>query len=87
MEDQRTLTLELVLPDDLAHEAEANGLLTSQALAALLRAELHRLRIAQVFEAAEQLAALPLSPLTQAEVEAEIQAARLQRRSTHANDS
>jgi hypothetical protein len=77
------LEVTLTLPDSLAREAEASGLLTPQGLEALLRAEVQRRRVAQLFEAADRLAALP--PLTEAEVEAEIQAARAERRATRAS--
>jgi hypothetical protein len=40
--------------------------------------------VAHLFEAADQLAALPLAPLTEAEVEAEIHAARAERRAPRA---
>lgn len=77
------LEVTLTLPDSLAREAEASGLLTPQGLEALLRAEVQRRRVAQLFEAADRLAALP--PLTEEEVEAEIQAARAGRRATRAS--
>ena len=85
MTEESTVQLEvtLTLPDSLAREAEANGLLTPQGLEALLRSEVQRRRVAQLFEAADRLAALP--PLTEAEVEAEIQAARAERRATRAS--
>ena len=78
------LELTLTLPASLAREAEAQGLLTSPMLEALLRAEVQRRRIGHLFGAAEQLAALPLAPLTEAEVEAEIHAARAARRTSRA---
>jgi hypothetical protein len=78
------LELTLTLPASLAREAEAQGLLTSTTLEALLRTEVQRRRVAHLFEAADQLAALPLAPLTEAEVEAEIRAARAARRATRA---
>ena len=77
------LELTLTLPDSLAREAEASGLLTPQGLEALLRAEVQRRRVTQLFDAADRLAALP--PLTEAEVEAEIQAARVERHATRAS--
>jgi hypothetical protein len=43
----------------------------------LLREELRRQRVDRLFEAADRLAALPLPALTEAEIEAEIQAVRL----------
>lgn len=85
MTEESTVQLELTLtlPDSLAREAEASGLLTPQGLEALLRAEVQRRRVTQLFEAADRLAALP--PLTEAEVEAEIQAARAERRTARAS--
>ena len=84
MAKESTVQLELTvtLPASLAQEAEAQGLLASPMLEALLRAEIRRRRVEHLFEAADQLAALPLAPLTEAEVAAEIQAARAERRRT-----
>ena len=77
MAEESTVQLELTLtlPASLAREAEAQGLLTSPMLEALLRAEVQRRQVAHLFEAADRLAALPLAPLTKADVEAEIHAA------------
>ena len=83
-ESRVQLELTLVLPDSLAREAEAGGLLTPDGLEALLRAELQRRRVTQLFDAAYRLAALPSPPLAEAEVEAEIEAVRAERRSHHA---
>ena len=82
-ENSVELEIKLRLPDSLVREAKASGLLTSQALENLLREEVQRRRLGQLFEAADRLAALP--PLTEAEVEAEIQAARAERRSSRAS--
>lgn len=86
MEEESTVQLELTLtlPASLAQEAEAQGLLTPSMLETLLRAEVQRRRVAHLFEAADRLADLPLAPLTAAEVEAEIYAARVKRRATRA---
>ena len=83
--EESTVQLELTitLPDSLAREAEASGLLTPQGLEALLRAEVQRRRVTQLFDAADRLAALP--PLTETEVEAEIQATRAERRAARAS--
>jgi hypothetical protein len=78
------LELTLVLPDTLAREAAARGLLTPDGVEALLRAELRRQRIDQLFTAADQLSAILLAPMTEAEVEAEIQAARAAKQDPHA---
>jgi len=63
------------LPDNLAREAETNGLLRPEAIESLLRKEIRRRRVNNLFEAADRLAALD-APLTEAEVEAEIAAIR-----------
>ncbi|HEX8203839.1 MAG TPA: hypothetical protein VF590_25415 [Isosphaeraceae bacterium] len=78
-----SLEIKLDLPDSLAHEAEASGLLTPLAIESLIREEIRRRRVDGLFGAVDRLAALETPPLTVAEVEAEIRAARQQRR-THA---
>ncbi len=77
------LELKLTLPDSLVREAKSRGLLTPQGLEALLREEVQRRRVTQLFEAADRFSALP--PLTEAEVEAEIQAARGEKRASVAS--
>lgn len=86
MGEERTIQLEvtLTLPEAVAREAEMRDLLAAQGLAALLLAELRRRRVEQLFAAADQLAALPLPPLTDAEIEAEIEAARNEKRGSGA---
>lgn len=79
------LKLKLTLPDSLAREAQANGLLTPQSLELLLRAELRRRQVQNLFDAADRLAAVAIPPLTEAEVEAEIQAVRTARRTSNAS--
>ena len=74
--------LKVTLPDSLAREAEASGLLTPQAIEALLREEIRRRRVNQLFSAADRLANLDVPPLTESEVEAEIEAARRSRRAS-----
>ena len=69
----------LTLPDSLAREAEANGLLRPEFIASLLRAEIRRRRINRFFAAADRLADLD-EPITDAEIEAEIAASRRERR-------
>lgn len=79
------LELKLNLADSVAQEAQAKGLLEPHALERMLRDELKRTRVEQLFAAADRLAAQDFPALTEAEVEQEIQAARAQRRSGHAN--
>ena len=77
------LELKIKLSDSLARDAEAAGLLTPAAIERLLREEIRRRRVDELFEAADRLAALAergeMPPLTEAEVEAEIQTARAER--------
>lgn len=74
-----TLDLRLTLPDGLAREAESIGLLRSEVIEHLLREEIRRRRVGDLFAAADRLAGQGLPPMTAAEVEAEIQAARAER--------
>ena len=66
-------------------EAEAAGWLTPQAVERLLSDAVRRRRIDRLFDAADRLAALTTLPMTDAEVEAEIQAARAGRRAASAS--
>lgn len=74
----------LILPDKLAREAEADGLLKPESIAAMLRAEIRRRRVNKLFAAADRLADLDQPP-TEAEVEAEIAATRKERHSSDAS--
>jgi len=66
----------LNMPDTLAYEAEKYGLLNSQAIESLLREELRRCRVSDLFAAMDKLALINEPPLTEAEIEAEINATR-----------
>lgn len=68
------------LPDEVAQQAEQAGLLDPRVIARLLQEELRRNRVDQLFQAADQLAALDLPVLSETEVAQEIEAARKQRR-------
>jgi hypothetical protein len=69
--------LKLLLPDSLVREARASGLLTAESIEVLLRNELlRRQRIEQFFVAADRLAALDMPTLSEAELQAEIDAVR-----------
>jgi hypothetical protein len=76
----------LTLPETLAKEAEAVGLLRPEALEHLLREEIRRRQVGVLFAAADRLAALAEPPLTPDEVAAEIAAARRERRAGNASD-
>lgn len=73
-------TLKLTLPERLAREADAAGLLKPNAIKRLLRAEIRRRRVEKLFRAADRLAAVDVPPLTSAEIETEIQEVRAKRR-------
>ncbi len=75
----------LTLPEPLAGEAEAAGLLNPEVLERLLREEIRRRRINRLFEAADRLAGQGEGALAPEEVEAEIEAARRERRGTPAS--
>ncbi len=75
-----TRELNLTLPEALALEAETIGLLQPEALERLIREEIRRRRVDQLFDAADRLVVSDQAPLIEAEVEAEIQAARAERR-------
>ena len=62
-------------------EAQEAGLLQPAEIERLLREELRRRRVDELFATADNLAALDLPPLTEEELEAEIAAARQARRS------
>jgi hypothetical protein len=76
------LTIEL--PDRLAEEAQRAGLLTARSIADLLAAELRRRQVNQFFAVADQLANQRAPRLTDVEIEAEIAAARAERRQRNA---
>ena len=73
-------TLTIDLPDKLAEEAGEAGLLASGALESMLRENLRRRAIDGLFEAADMLAASDFRAMTMAEIQAEVNAVRSQRR-------
>ena len=72
------------LPEDLAREAQAFGLLSPEGLEQLVRDEIRRRRVDQLFDASDRLTRLAGPALTSAEIEAEIQTARAERRAANA---
>ncbi|HEY6330682.1 MAG TPA: hypothetical protein VI756_15205 [Blastocatellia bacterium] len=76
------LEIKLTLPDGLAREAEASGLLTPESITSLLSEEIRRRRVEKLFDTADRLAVLDLPSLTDSDLEAEIEAVRKGRRST-----
>lgn len=79
------LELKLDLSESLAQEAKAKGLLESPAIERMLRAELKRSRVNNLFAAADLLATQELPSMDEAEVQKEIETSRAQRRSSNAS--
>lgn len=73
-------TLEIKLPDTLAKEAQAAGLLTPEALETMLRERLRERRVAELRGALGQITSADEAPLTMEEIQAEIEAYRQERR-------
>lgn len=77
----RTLTL----PDDIAQETQERGLLTPEAVEQLIRTEIQRRRTSTaLLSVMGRLAAVDMPPMTDDEVQAEIDAVRAARRATRA---
>lgn len=73
--------LTVTLPDDLARDARKAGLLTPQAIRALLRQAMRRKAAVRAFlENAERVAAAGIRPLSEEQIQAEIDAVRKARR-------
>src|SRR5438270_13408044 len=79
-----TRNVTITLPDELAEQADSLGLLTPEAVAALIAAEVRQRRTARLFEMMDRLASTGEPPMTPEEIEAEIDAARAERRAGHA---
>jgi hypothetical protein len=72
--------LVLNLPDELAQRAKEAGLLTNEAIEALLREELHKQAGEELRAMADKLAAVGTPAMSEEEVQAEIDAYRAERR-------
>ena len=80
-----SVTIQLDLPDAFVNEARANGLLDSAPLGDLLAAELRRRRAAaELKQVLPEIHAQPGEPLSEADIAAEIKAARKERRAREA---
>lgn len=72
----RQITIPITLPETLVERAQAAGILGNEEIANLLEAELVRLaRVERLFATMDKLAQVQ-PPLTQAEIDAEIDTAR-----------
>lgn len=72
--------LTVKLPDELARQVRAAGLLDEAALEKVFREALRKQATGELFGALDEIAALKLPPMTEAEIQAEIDAARAERR-------
>lgn len=73
-------TIQLRLSDQLAQEAQRAGLLTETSIERLLREALRSGRIERMIQAREKLATDPIPPMSNDEIEAEIDAYRTESR-------
>ena len=71
-----TVDFKLSLPEQLLREAEEAGLLNPKSIERLLREEIRRRRVDNLFAAADRLAELDLPILSDEEVTEEIRLAR-----------
>ena len=75
-----TLKLTIDVPEHVAEQARAAGLLQPKALAGWLREELRRRKVGVLKEVLDRVAVAPGEPMSEEEIEAEIAAARAERR-------
>lgn len=72
-------TVQITIPDDLAKEAAAEGLLEPGSIEAIPRERLAAARVAKMQATRQKLSATGTPPMTAEEIEAEIQAYRTER--------
>ncbi len=75
-----TLELKLNLPERLAQDAQAAGLLTPEAVAELLRDELKRRAGERLKESLRKIDQTNLPPLSAKDIQTEIDSVRIERR-------
>jgi len=68
--------LTVKLPDELARRIRAAGLLDDTAIEKVFREALRKQAVGELFAAMDEIQALKLPPMTEEEVQAEIDAAR-----------
>jgi hypothetical protein len=80
-------TIQIELPDATAQAARAAGLLTSQALARLLNEAIKRRQAADaLLSIADRVVEASIPPMSMDEINAEVKAARAERRARQAKD-
>ena len=72
--------LTVKLPDELASQIRAAGLLDDAALERVFREALRKQAVGELFAALDEIETAKLPPMTEAEVQAEIDATRAERR-------
>ncbi len=82
-----TLELTLNLPDELANQAQAAGLLNSDALEKLLREQLRKRAGEELRVMLDKAGASSTPPMREDEIQAEIEAYRAQRRAQRGSAS
>ncbi len=73
-------TIEIHLPDDLAQSAERAGLLSDQAIRHLLEDAIRRRAGRALVDVARDIHAADVQPMSMDEVDAEVKAVRVERR-------
>jgi hypothetical protein len=73
-------TLTINLPDKLAKEAQDAGLLGQDAIETMLRENLRRRAVDELFDAMDKLKAANFPPMTMDEIQEEVNIVRAQRR-------
>lgn len=79
-------TVQFTLPDDLAQRAQSAGLLSDHVISQLLDDAMRRHSGARLRQTLAKIDALGLPPMSEAEVQAEIVAARAERHAAHDAD-
>lgn len=75
-----TLEIKVRLPDDLARQAQAAGLLTDEAVERMIKTELKRRAGEALLESTRRISAVEGPVMTPEEIQQEINAARAERR-------
>ena len=72
--------LTVKLPDELAQKIRAAGLLDEAALEKVFREALRKQAVGELFAALDEIEAMKLPPMSEEEIQTEIDAARTERR-------
>ena len=75
-----TLEIKFSLPDNVANDAKAAGLLTPEAIETLIAEALRRKAFDEVLSNADRVEAAGIPPMSMEEINAEIEAYRAERR-------